>query len=139
MRGGEAEITAATCRRTVRGRGRCERIDEAVHTRAARWRPVKPVEGVEQVAGAELRPQSCEGVRTRDCVQANVGAERQHRAALSWLERECLLELGERGPVGSESIGICASRRGDRKTVRRKSDLIPNVGLGNAACERFCA
>ena len=65
-----AAATSSTNRRDALDRGRP---------------PVEPLERVEQVAGAELRPEQRERVGPRDGVEAEVVAEREHRAALAGL------------------------------------------------------
>jgi hypothetical protein len=57
--------------------------------------------------------------------------------ALSRLERECLLELVERGAVCAEGVWVCARRRSNGQTVGRQRDFVPDVGLRDAARERF--
>ncbi len=118
-------------------RGSRERHDEVARTRGARGGLVEPVERVEQVARAELRPEPCKRLWPRDGVEAEVVAERKHGAALSGLEWESQLELGQRGAVGSEGFSVRAGRGRDRKTIGREGDLLPDVCLSNPARERL--
>src|SRR3954453_23287110 len=78
---------------------------------------IEPVEGIEQVPGAELRPEMRERVRPRDGVEAESAAEREHNAALSRYERERQLELSERAAVRVKRVCVRPGRGRDGEAV----------------------
>ena len=99
--------------------------------------PVEPLERVEQVAGAELRPEQRERLGPRDGVEAQVVAEPEHGTALARLQHERRLELAQPLAVRDERVAVRRRRRADTHARLLRPHLVPHLALGDAASERL--
>src|SRR6185503_4481783 len=89
--------------------------------------PIEPLERIEQVAGAELRPEQREGVRAGNGVEAQVVTESEHGAALARRDRERLLERPQSGAVGLERVAVRSGFGADTHARLLLAHLVPDL------------